>query len=305
MSYHFITKSKKSKEERLQEEIVDIINSMLKDRSKLTLSFLTNKLTWSPVLRLLFETRELGPYSKIDKKNTEIFKNSKGLILKNTLYENLKISDADGVFAILDARNTEHIDPKWNDLVKKIIKNIDDNKVLSIGIATTEKGDWPKLTEKINELRKSIIELLFVEGNHFCPSCEKSGNCELQALAYRYKMMAPRFPYQFPMRKVYASLPKIIKEQNRCILCKRCIRTIKDKKGRSIFAYRRRSTRAEVIVDNKLGCKLTDELAQKAMDVCPVGSIIYKEKGFNIPIGKRKYDEKPIGSEIDDLNVSK
>jgi [NiFe] hydrogenase diaphorase moiety small subunit len=160
-------------------------------------------------------------------------------------------------------------------------------------------------TDKINELRKSIIELLFVEGNHFCPSCEKSGNCELQALAYRFKIMAPRFPYQFPMRKVYASIPKIIKEQNRCILCKRCIRTIKDEKGRSVFAYRRRSTRTEVIVDNKLGHQLTDELAQKAMDVCPVGSIIYKGKGFYIPIGKRKYDEKPIGSEIDDFNVSK
>jgi Ras-related protein Rab-11A len=160
MSYHFITKSKKSREEKLQEEIVDIINSMLKERSKLKLSFLTNKLVWSPVLRLLFETKELGPFSKIDKKNTEIFKNSKGLILKNMLFENLKISDADGVFAILDARNTEDFDPKWNDLVKKIIKHIDDNKVLSIGIATTEKGDWSKITEKINvdkHLEKKLI----------------------------------------------------------------------------------------------------------------------------------------------------
>ncbi len=159
--------------------------------------------------------------------------------------------------------------------------------------------------EKINELRKSIVELLFVEGNHFCPSCEKSGNCELQALAYRFKMMAPRFPYQFPSREIHASLPKIIKEQNRCILCKRCIRTIKDEKGRSVFAYRRRGTKAEVIVDNKLGRQLSDELARKAMDVCPVGSIIYKEKGFSIPIGKRKYDGKPIGSEIENVNMSK
>ena len=47
-------------------------------------------------------------------------------------------------------------------------------------------------TSELNHLRKSIIELLFVEGNHFCPSCEKSGNCELQALAYRFAMMAPR-----------------------------------------------------------------------------------------------------------------
>jgi [NiFe] hydrogenase diaphorase moiety small subunit len=159
-------------------------------------------------------------------------------------------------------------------------------------------------TERINELRKSIIELLFVEGNHFCPSCEKSGNCELQALAYRFKVMAPRFPYQFPLRKVYASPPKIIKEQNRCILCKRCVRTIKDEKGRSLFTYKNRGPRTEVIVDVKLGSQLTDELAQKAMDVCPVGSIIYKGKGFSIPIGKRKYDGKPIGSEINEINVS-
>jgi [NiFe] hydrogenase diaphorase moiety small subunit len=158
-------------------------------------------------------------------------------------------------------------------------------------------------TDDINELRKSIIELLFVEGNHFCPSCEKSGDCELQALAYRFKIMAPRFPYQFPVRKVDASNPKIIKEQNRCILCKRCIRSIKDEKGRSIFAYRNRGNKAEVIVDNRLGHKLTDELALKAMQVCPVGSILVKEKGFAVPIGERRFDKKPIGSDIDNSNM--
>ena len=160
-------------------------------------------------------------------------------------------------------------------------------------------------TSDLNHLRKSIIELLFVEGNHFCPSCEKSGNCELQALAYRFKIMAPRFPFMFPVRKVDASHPKIIKDQNRCILCKRCIRAIKDEKGRSVFAYRRRSSRVEVVVDSKLGKQLTDELAQKAMDVCPVGSILVKEKGFLIPVGERKYDNNPIGSDIENLTVSK
>ena len=153
----------------------------------------------------------------------------------------------------------------------------------------------------INALRKSIIELLFVEGNHFCPACEKSGNCELQALAYRFRMMVPRYPYQFPVRRVDASHPRIIKEQNRCILCKRCIRAITDENGRSIFAYRRRSARVEVVVDPKLGKQLTEELAQKAMDVCPVGSIIVKEKGFYMPIGERKYDKMPIGSDIENI----
>ena len=48
---------------------------------------------------------------------------------------------------------------------------------------------------------------------------------------------------------------------------------------------------------------MTDELAMEAMNNCPVGSIIVKEKGFDIPIGKRKFDNEPIGSEIEKTNI--
>lgn len=155
--------------------------------------------------------------------------------------------------------------------------------------------------EELNELRKAIIELLFIEGNHFCPACEKSGNCELQALAYRYNMMVPRYPYTFPQREVDASNPKLIKDQNRCILCKRCIRAIHDEKGRSIFAYKKRSQHVEIGIDPKIGKNISDEVALKAMDVCPVGALLIREKGFDVPIGERKYDKEPIGSDIENL----
>jgi [NiFe] hydrogenase diaphorase moiety small subunit len=154
-------------------------------------------------------------------------------------------------------------------------------------------------TEELNETRKAIIEVLFVSGNHFCPGCEKSGNCELQALAYRFQIMAPRFPFEFPEKEIDASHPLLIKDQNRCILCKRCIRGIKDEKGRGIFAYKFRSNKAVVVVDKVLAARLTPERAQEAMDICPVGSILVREKGFITPIGKRKYDVFPIGSEIE------
>ncbi|HBH50098.1 MAG TPA: NADP oxidoreductase [Bacteroidales bacterium] len=156
-------------------------------------------------------------------------------------------------------------------------------------------------SEEIEELRKSIIELLFVEGNHFCPACEKGGNCELQALAYRYKIMAPRYPFAFPQREVDASSPLLVKDQNRCILCKRCIRAIKDEKDRTIFAYKKRSARVEIGIDPKLGKELTPETAQKAMDICPVGALLVREKGFDIPIGERKYDKMPIGADIEKI----
>lgn len=150
----------------------------------------------------------------------------------------------------------------------------------------------------IKELRKSIVELMFVSGNHFCPACEKSGNCELQALGYLYQMMVPRYPYDFPNRGIDASSPKIIKDQNRCIQCKRCIKSIKDEQGRSYFAFRNRGNHLEVVLDEELAATMTDETAELAMKNCPVGSILVKEKGFATPIGKRKFDHQPIGSDI-------
>lgn len=153
-------------------------------------------------------------------------------------------------------------------------------------------------TADINALRKSIIELLFVSGNHFCPSCEKSGNCELQALAYRYQMLVPKYPYSFPRKDIDASSPKLIKDQNRCVLCQRCMKTIKTEDGEKYFAFSKRGAELEVIMDRELVDNMTDEMAQLAMDNCPVGSIIKKEIGFADPIGKRKYDKQPIGSDI-------
>lgn len=150
-------------------------------------------------------------------------------------------------------------------------------------------------TAELNDLRKAVVELLFTEGNHFCPACEKSGDCELQALAYRFQIMAPRFPFQYNERDIDASHPKIYHDHNRCILCKRCIRAVKDEDGKSIFAFNKRAKKVRIKLDDKLGETLSDELALKSMEVCPVGSILVKEIGFKTPIGKRKFDKTPIG----------
>lgn len=153
-------------------------------------------------------------------------------------------------------------------------------------------------TPELEELRKSIVEMLFVSGNHFCPSCEKSGNCELQALAYKYLMMVPRFQYIFPEKMVDPDSPKLFIDRNRCILCKRCIRSIKDENGKSLFAFKKRGHNLMINLDHKLAENMTDEMAEHAMEICPVGSILRKEKGFEQPIGHRKFDKEAIGSDI-------
>jgi len=159
------------------------------------------------------------------------------------------------------------------------------------------ENNIPQLTE----MRKIILETLFVSGNHFCPACEKSGNCQLQALAYRYRIMIPRFQYDFPEKEVDATTRHFYLERNRCILCKRCVRSIKTKDGKSIFAMKGRGHKAYISIDHELADRMTEEEALKAMETCPVGCIIKKERGFIDPIGKRKYDTEPIGSDIEKL----
>lgn len=153
-------------------------------------------------------------------------------------------------------------------------------------------------TPELKEVRKTILEVLFVSGNHFCPACEKSGNCELQALAYRYQMMVPRFKYEFPLKGVDAESRFIYHDRNRCILCKRCIRSVR-KDGKNVFAYESRGGKhLKVVIDKTLADQLTEEEALEAMEICPVGAILKKERGYYSPIGKRKYDKEPIGSDV-------
>ena len=153
-------------------------------------------------------------------------------------------------------------------------------------------------TPELDNLRKGILEMLFAGGNHFCPTCEKSGNCQLQALGYHFKMMVPRYPYLFPQKPIDAQDARIFIDRNRCILCRRCVRGVMTKDGKHIFALRNRGHKAEIVIDHDLARQMTEPEALAAMQLCPVGSIIRKEIGFSVPIGKRKYDQVPIGSEV-------
>lgn len=158
-------------------------------------------------------------------------------------------------------------------------------------------------TPEIKDIRSGIIELLFAEGNHYCPTCEMSGNCELQALGYRFKMLVPRFPYKFPVREVNTDCPHLIIDYNRCVRCKRCIRTIKDNDGKSYFAFKNRGEEIEVTIDKEMAKTMSLELAELAKENCPVGAILTKEVGFIVPIGERKYDKEPIGTDVETTKV--
>lgn len=155
-------------------------------------------------------------------------------------------------------------------------------------------------TEQVNGMRRDIVEMLFVEGNHYCMFCEKSGNCELQALAYRLGITAPKYPYQFPDRKVDASHPDIWIDRDRCVLCARCVRASQDVDEKHAFDFVGRGTHKRIAVDSSKDLSGTDATqADKALEVCPVGALMKKREGYKTPVGQRKYDHQPIGTDIE------
>ncbi|RFC35154.1 MAG: [NiFe] hydrogenase diaphorase moiety small subunit [Candidatus Nitrotoga sp. LAW] len=147
-------------------------------------------------------------------------------------------------------------------------------------------------TPALNEVRKTITQMLFIEGNHICPSCEKCGDCTLQAMAYHLGMLDGHFPQFFQRRKVDASHPTIMLDRDRCILCELCVRASREVDGKNVFAIAGRGINAHLIVNSASG-KLVDsdlETSDMAAHICPVGAILIKEHGYEVPIGQRTFD---------------
>jgi len=154
-------------------------------------------------------------------------------------------------------------------------------------------------TEKLNKERQTLVQMLFVEGNHFCPSCEKSGSCLLQAVAYDLEMMSAELDHLFPNRPVDASHPDILLDFNRCILCELCVRASAEVDGKHVFALSGRGITKHLIVNAESRRLADTDIAatDKAMEVCPVGVILRKHVGFRVPIGARRFDQRPVSAQ--------
>lgn len=151
-------------------------------------------------------------------------------------------------------------------------------------------------SQALNQQRRSLLQMLFVEGNHVCPACEKSGACQLQALAHYTGMLSPHFTHFFPKRSVDASHPEIALDYNRCILCELCVRASRDVDKKAVFAINGRGLNAQLTINVPSGKLVDSKICRddKAVQVCPVGAILFKHQAYEQAIGTRLYDLQPI-----------
>lgn len=159
-----------------------------------------------------------------------------------------------------------------------------------------EGQDIQNHSEELNADRRRITQMLFVEGNHLCPGCEKTGNCRLQAVAYHLNMLDNHFPHFYAKRKMDASHPDVLIDHNRCIFCTLCVRASREKDGKDVFAISGRGINKHLIINAASGLlKDTDlEKTDQAANICPTGAILIKRTGYTVPIGERVYDHRQI-----------
>jgi len=156
--------------------------------------------------------------------------------------------------------------------------------------------------DRIMQQRRTLLQMLFVEGNHVCPACEKSGACQLQAVAYYTGMLSPHFTHFFPQRSVDASHSDYIIDFNRCILCELCVRASREFDHKQVFAINGRGANSHLTINSVSG-HLGDSAFSandKAAHVCPVGAILPKSGAYSDPIGRRLYDQRAI-DEVGDV----
>jgi NADP-reducing hydrogenase subunit HndD len=132
-------------------------------------------------------------------------------------------------------------------------------------------------TARVNKARKLNLELILSAHIKNCLSCEKSTNCELQKLSLEYGCDENHFKGAMPERIVDNSSPSLIRDSQKCILCKRCKAACYETQAVKVIAVNKRG------FESYLGCAYGSEINDSACVgcgqctlVCPTGALMEK-----------------------------
>jgi NADH dehydrogenase/NADH:ubiquinone oxidoreductase subunit G len=176
---------------------------------------------------------------------------------------------------------------------------VDGNPRLAASCVMPVRGGMAVVTsnEKITVARRTILEFLFAERNHLCMFCARSGDCELQDLAYELHLDHLTVPQSFEEFPTDITNEHMAIDHNRCILCSRCIRACGEIAGASVLGYQNRGSRTLIGLDLNeareestcLGCGI-------CMQVCPTGAIFNRYRTHHAVKGHNKESWRAVAS---------
>ena len=137
---------------------------------------------------------------------------------------------------------------------------------------------------EVVEARAGVFEFLLINHPLDCPVCDKGGECPLQDFSYTFGPAESRmdFPRRvFDGEGVKADVdfgPTLMLNRNRCILCTRCVRFMKEVDGDAQIGIIDRGSGSEIATFGELG--VHSLMSGNLMDVCPVGAILTRDYRF-------------------------
>ncbi|MFZ5433584.1 MAG: bidirectional hydrogenase complex protein HoxU [Calditrichota bacterium] len=168
------------------------------------------------------------------------------------------------------------------------------NKLLPACVTLIQEGMMVRTqSERLLHYRRLILELLFSERNHVCSVCVVNGYCELQQLAAKLGVDHVHFPYRHPQLRVDATHDRFVSDNNRCILCGRCVRVCGEIEGAHTLDIMGRGVDSRVIsdLDQPWGESESCTRCGKCVQVCPTGAIT--EKGRPVADKYKRRDFLP------------
>ncbi|MFT3894602.1 MAG: molybdopterin-dependent oxidoreductase [Anaerolineales bacterium] len=137
-------------------------------------------------------------------------------------------------------------------------------------------------TPALKKSRNVVLSLLFSERNHFCMFCQVSGgDCELQNAAYDEEMTHWQMQPQWTNFPVDTSHPYFVLDNNRCILCRRCIRACAEMSGNFTLGVEERGAATIVIADTNIPLgQSTCVSCGSCVQVCPTGALIDRQSAY-------------------------
>lgn len=133
-------------------------------------------------------------------------------------------------------------------------------------------------TEELEEARRTILDLILSSHNRDCLTCVRNGNCELQTLAQKYGIMDIIYEGEKVETGIDELSPSIVRDNSKCILCKRCVAACKNIQGISAISVAGRGFTSHIATENE---KSLDEVnctfCGQCIEACPVGALREKD----------------------------
>ncbi|MBV9101509.1 MAG: (2Fe-2S)-binding protein [Candidatus Dormibacteraeota bacterium] len=133
---------------------------------------------------------------------------------------------------------------------------------------------------EVTKLREGVLEFLLVNHPLDCPVCDRGGECDLQDFTFRYGPGTSRFPIteKVHFAKALPLSQHIELDQERCILCWRCVRYYDEITGEKEIVLQQRGVQTLVTTFN--GEQLKSNFQGNLPEVCPVGALTHREYRF-------------------------